>query len=288
MSEPEELHWPLESPPWPPCWLAFPYIACGSIGWRMGAGEYYSMMRFSWESKLPKEARKIYDQMFPRPPEWRSEKEVARFQKNGLYLQLWRSDGTPKYTRQGLVASGKKHNFIYFSEHKRQFRNRLCPSCFSQWYPSKFAVGSRSFSCAEQYMMDAKAALFGDKEAQDRIMEAERPSEHRAIGRTVRGFDPGTWDKMKYTIVVNGNWRKFSQNQALKHFLLETGDAVLVETDPNDTVWWIGFGAEAPQAADPAKWRGENLLGFALMEVRDELRRVCRYEAICDWSEVKE
>ena len=98
----------------------------------MGAGEYYSMMRFSWESKLPKEARKIYDQMFPRPPEWRSEKEVARFQKNGLYLQLWRSDGTPKYTRQGLVASGKKHNFIYFSEHKRQFRNRLCPSCFSQ------------------------------------------------------------------------------------------------------------------------------------------------------------
>ena len=119
-------------------------------------------------------------------------------------------------------------------------------------------------------------------------MEATSPSQYMSIGRTVQGFDSATWDKMKYTIVVNGNWRKFSQNQEMKHFLLQTGDAVLVETSPYDRIWGIGYDANAPQAADPSKWRGENLLGFALMEVRDELRRVCRYESLCDWSCVKD
>ena len=32
--------------------------------------------------------------------------------------------------------------------------------------------------------------------------------------------------------------------------------------------------------------RGQNLLGFALMEVRDELRRVTQNEMLCDWSMV--
>lgn len=40
--------------------------------------------------------------------------------------------------------------------------------------------------------------------------------------------------------------------------------------------------ADAPDAANPLKWRGQNLLGFALMEVRDELRRVTKNESLCE------
>ena len=287
MSEPEQLYWPLASPPWPPRWLALPHIACGSIGWRMGIGEDYSMAQYDWETRLPEDVRDLYNQMFPPPPEWRVGKDIEEFQQGGLRLPMWRPDRTPKYTRESLVASGKKHNFIYFWLHDRQLRDRLCPSVFAQWYPSEFFVGPERFSCAEQYMMAAKAALFGDMEARQKIMATKSPKDHQAIGRVVQGFDGATWDKVKYTIVVNGNWRKFSQNQEMKHFLLQTGDAVLVETSPYDHIWGIGYDANAPQAADPSKWRGENLLGFALMEVRDELRRVCRYESLCDWSCVK-
>lgn len=48
----------------------------------------------------------------------------------------------------------------------------------------------------------------------------------------------------------------------------------------------IRLAASSPEAQDPMKWRGQNLLGFALMEVRDELRRVTQNEMLCDWNAV--
>ena len=56
--------------------------------------------------------------------------------------------------------------------------------------------------------------------------------------------------------------------------MLSTGDKVLVEASPVDTIWGIGLGKENEKAKNVAMWRGKNLLGFALMEVRDEIRKV--------------
>ncbi len=39
-----------------------------------------------------------------------------------------------------------------------------------------------------------------------------------------------------------------------------------------DRVWGIGLAADDAAAADPERWRGPNLLGFALMEARARLR----------------
>jgi predicted NAD-dependent protein-ADP-ribosyltransferase YbiA (DUF1768 family) len=47
---------------------------------------------------------------------------------------------------------------------------------------------------------------------------------------------------------------------------------VLVEAGPYDTVWGIGLSAAQPEARRPSQWRGLNLLGFALMDVRRDLR----------------
>ena len=74
-------------------------------------------------------------------------------------------------------------------------------------------------------------------------------------------------------MILNGNYAKFTQNEALRQFLLSTGDSVLVEASPYDTIWGIGIDPENPNVQDPRQWRGQNLLGFALMEVRDEIRR---------------
>ena len=86
--------------------------------------------------------------------------------------------------------------------------------------------------------------------------------------------------------MLNGNWCTFNQNRDLREFLLSTGDSVLVEASPYDAIWGIRLAASSPEAQDPMKWRGRNLLGFALMEVRDELRRVTQNETLCDWSTV--
>jgi len=57
-------------------------------------------------------------------------------------------------------------------------------------------------------------------------------------------------------------------------FLLSTGDKILVEASPMDTIWGIGLGKDNEKAQNIAAWRGKNLLGFAVMEVRDEIRKL--------------
>src|SRR5699024_9947306 len=82
-----------------------------------------------------------------------------------------------------------------------------------------------------------------------------------------------------------GTAGRLAADRIVRHYI-STGDSVLVEASPYDAIWGIRLLASSPEAQDPMKWRGQNLLGFALMEVRDELRRVTQNEMLCDWSTV--
>ena len=132
--------------------------------------------------------------------------------------------------------------------------------------------------------MAGKAELFDDKETREKILASRSPKQIKELGRRVKGFEQATWYKAKFSIVLNGNWCKFSQNMELKAFLLSTGDAILAEASPYDGIWGIRMQADAPDSANPLKWRGQNLLGFALMEVRDELWRVTKNESLCEYA----
>lgn len=146
------------------------------------------------------------------------------------------------------------------------------PSPFSQWTYSSFVVDDVPYTHAEQFMMAEKARLFGDVATREEILRAASPRAQKALGRQVRGFSNGPWLAARSAIVVRGNLAKFSQDPALREALLETGDRTLAEASPLDTIWGIGLQADDPRALDPAQWRGQNLLGEALMEVRHRLR----------------
>jgi ribA/ribD-fused uncharacterized protein len=77
--------------------------------------------------------------------------------------------------------------------------------------------------------------------------------------------------RARYEIVVAGNLAKFTQNDDLGRFLASTSNRVLVEASRLDRVLGIGLDASDERAGSPARWRGLNLLGFALMEVRERL-----------------
>ena len=144
--------------------------------------------------------------------------------------------------------------------------------CLCQWHHCEFEADGVRYNTAEQYMMAHKALLFGDDFVFRAILDTDEPDQQKALGRMVSGFVPEVWEANKYAIVRDGNLAKFSQNPDLREYLLGTGDAVLVEASPDDDIWGIGLDAEDPRAGDPTQWQGENLLGFALMEVRDLLR----------------
>ena len=170
-----------------------------------------------------------------------------------------------------MEANWMSSDFVFFWGHTDRGEG-LTKACLSQWFDCEFEVEGVLYHTAEQYMMAQKALLFGDHATHARIMAADEPKVIKALGREIVGFEQAMWDENKYRIVMNGNVAKFSQNEHLKAFLMETGEAVLAEASPYDGIWGICLTMDDPQAKEPERWQGENLLGFALMEVRDMIR----------------
>lgn len=167
--------------------------------------------------------------------------------------------------------TGKTMKFLFFWGHTPAPDGHITEACLSQWWNCHFKADGISYCCAEQYMMAEKARMFGDDEMLQKIMEATHPKEMKAYGRAVRDFDKDAWDAACYEIVKNGNLAKFSQNPELLSYLKGTRNRILVEASPRDRIWGIGMGKTNPDALCPLKWKGTNLLGFALTEVRDLL-----------------
>lgn len=169
------------------------------------------------------------------------------------------------------LAAGNPVKFLHFWGHTPK-TDGIDKSCLSQWYPASFCLDGVTYHTAEHFMMAQKARLFTDQIRLEAILACEHPGEAKKLGRQVRNFDSVLWDQHCFAYVVQGNMGKFSQNPPLKTFLLNTKQRVLVEASPRDRIWGIGLGASHPDAGNPAAWRGQNLLGFALMAVREQLR----------------
>lgn len=171
-----------------------------------------------------------------------------------------------------LARSGRRLKYVFFWGHRPQRDGSIGTGCLSQWWPSAFTVDGVRFATAEHYMMWRKALLFGDEESAVRIVAASHPRQAKMLGRRVRGFDERTWVDERRAIVRDASVAKFGQRPELRDFLLGTGERILVEASPTDRIWGIGLAATDDRTADPERWRGLNLLGFALMAAREQLR----------------
>jgi len=179
-------------------------------------------------------------------------------------------------TREELVehlSRGGTADYLFFWGHAPKKADVVDGSCLSQWFPCSFVIDLQTYASAEHYMMAEKARLFRDEEALARVVAARTPAEAKAIGREVQRFDPAAWSAARFAAVVRGNVAKFGQREDLAAFLRSTRGKVIVEAAPRDRVWGIGMGASNPDARIPARWRGLNLLGFALMATREEIGR---------------
>ncbi|MFJ1579693.1 NADAR family protein [Streptomyces sp. NPDC088182] len=172
----------------------------------------------------------------------------------------------------GHSGHSGREKYLLFWGHAPRRDGTLGASCLSQWWPSPFAVDGVEYATAEHWMMAGKARLFGDERAERAVLEAANPALAKKAGRLVRAFDEAVWERERLGIVVEGSVHKFGQDAALRGFLLATGDRILVEASPMDRIWGIGLASDDERALDPARWRGLNLLGLALMEARERLR----------------
>lgn len=192
-----------------------------------------------------------------------------------------------KYTIQYVKDNPQLPLFGFWGSYNETEQER----CLSNFYPARIQLLDPLFEdvdnsplvaeleSSEQAFMYMKATLFEDLDTAKRILEGgHAPQYYKKLGRQVKGFDQSVWNTWKVSIMRTVCLNKFSQNEVLKYHLLSTGDAILVETSPFDSVWGIGlakqdrYGNKQTDWLDVNKWKGQNLLGFILMDVRDELR----------------
>lgn len=171
---------------------------------------------------------------------------------------------TKQYTRD---------DFVFFWGHRNRKTGEM-QGCLSQWYMAPMVVDGQFYNCMEQYLMAEKARTFKDYETLEKIMVEHNQMAIKRLGRKVRNYENTVWARIRQDVSIHGNLCKFAQNPRLKEFLLSTGDKILVEASPKDTIWGIGLDEKAPEVIDPSKWKGKNLLGYALMEVRTRLRQI--------------
>ena len=142
----------------------------------------------------------------------------------------------------------------------------------SNWYLSSFTVCGIRFSSMEQYMMYKKALCFNDRDIAERILETNDVSKIKALGREVSGYDDHVWNGLRQIIVYEGLLEKFSQNNDIKEKLVNTGNAVLAECAVKDRIWGIGLSMKDKNRFERGCWKGQNLLGYALMLVRERIK----------------
>lgn len=141
----------------------------------------------------------------------------------------------------------------------------------SNWYPSEFSVDGIVFTSMEQYMMYKKAIYFHDTVIAKQILNTKDVAHIKKLGRLVSGYHDNVWNGIRQIVVYEGLMAKFSQNDDLRKKLKDTGDAVLAECAVKDCIWGIGLSMNDPKRLCLDEWKGQNLLGYTLMMVRDKL-----------------
>ena len=153
----------------------------------------------------------------------------------------------------------------------------------SNWYRAEFDAEvlidgkkeTKHFYNSEQYFMYMKAIVFGDYEVAEKILATKDPKKAKMLGRKVKNYDDKVWNDMRYKVMVDANKAKYSQNEDLKKLITsdEFKGKGYVEASPVDRIWGIGLGENDTLADDEKNWKGQNLLGKALDEVRDWLMK---------------
>lgn len=121
-------------------------------------------------------------------------------------------------------------------------------------------------------MMYKKAVCFNDSDIAAKILQTEDVSKIKALGRLVSDYDDNYWNGVRQIVVYEGLTEKFRQNPQLKENLLKTGKSILAECAVTDRIWGVGLSMKDPGRLEKSKWNGQNLLGYALMMVRDKLQ----------------
>lgn len=147
----------------------------------------------------------------------------------------------------------------------------------SSFYVNPFEYKGHEYTTAYQAIMATMADKFGDDEKAEEIRETEDPEAIDLTWDKVEGATQKTWNMQLESTIIKINRAKFAKNPKLAARLLKTGEARIAAVPPEnetDAFQGIGLTEEDPNAQKKSKWKGKNIYGMALEQIREELAAV--------------
>lgn len=276
--------------PMPPIWIMYPHISEYSIGWRMGYGEGYKYDLYDWIQSLLEEDQKKYHFMFPEPTFWRSsvllddtdqDNEMYERWVGDLLIQFWQENGIMKYSKDNDLKQFNLKPIIQIDDNLDYINIK---SCLNKKNNSPFTVDTDDYFCLEQYIVAQKALMFNNDDIFNQIIETKNIDKVLVLDQSITNIDRALWSHYYYTICLTGNYYKFSQNIEMRNYLLSTDGQLIIEGYSSNILNNEDFDLRK----NLNNYIGENIEGFALMEVRDELMRLYKYFDLIDWRKFKE
>ncbi len=172
------------------------------------------------------------------------------------YLKAKVSVARPSATKQTDTTT------IFFSKH----------SIMSNFFPCNFTIGDQLYNAAEQYLAHQKALLFGANETAAEILSMTNPADMKKRARHLNGFNTETWSTEAPRILREALHAKFSENADLRAALLATNDTKIGEACASDNLFGIGLSLRDPHAMNSTNWKGKNIQGVVLMEMRQAIK----------------
>lgn len=142
----------------------------------------------------------------------------------------------------------------------------------SNWAHAPYWWGGCHFENSEQHYMWLKAMHFGDEAMAKKILRETNPKITKSLGRKVSGYDDDEWAKHRENAMFHACYAKFTRNKKAHDFMMGLPrDKQFAEASPFDIIWGIGYEEHNPNAQDESTWRGQNLLGKVLTDVRSKI-----------------
>lgn len=167
-----------------------------------------------------------------------------------------------------------KFNSEYDDELFSCFSNLHIHNTFSFELPSWCGIygGDKiNVESSEKAIMLCKASLMNDPDSFIEILKCSNQHKVKSLGKKIKNFNQELWNEKVCFLTKKIIKKKFSNVKGLKEVLFLTKNHLIAKISPTDKNWGIGMGKDNPDSNYPTLWKGSNILGWALMEVREEL-----------------
>jgi len=152
---------------------------------------------------------------------------------------------------------------------------KLGDECFNNDYRMRFILNKKLFQSVTHYLAYEKAKLLISPMEAERILRVTDFTAMKHEEESLEASNHQSWLDVERNYARKAIYCKFTfnENRELKKHLLSTGDKVIVAAGLRDSYWGIGVSKKLARKVSTSEWKGENVLGFLLTEIRSEIKQ---------------